>query len=143
MKLNFRQKITLLLLSVYNKKPMSSLQIMKSLFLYAQEEKPQDFYKFVPYLYGPCSFDVYADLKLLESNGFITSYPTSREWSFFGITSEGEKYLMTDTKVVQKLDKIKKEVLSKSFIELLKYVYSNYPEFAQNSIFNIEALKKL
>ncbi len=143
MKLSLRQKITLLLLSVENKKPMSPLQIMKSLFLYAQEEKRPDFYEFVPYLYGPCSFDVYADLKLLESSGLITSYPTNREWSFFGITSEGEKYLITDAKVVQKLDNLKKDVLSKSFIELLKYVYSNYPEFAKNSIFNSEALKKL
>jgi len=141
--LNYKQKIILSFLTIGDKKPMSPLQLMKAIFLYAQEEKPKDFYKFVPYLYGPCSFDVYADLKLLEGNGFITSYPTHRGWSFFGITSEGEKYLMSDIKVIQKLDEIKKIILSKSFIELLKYVYSKYPEFAQNSIFNSEALKKL
>ncbi len=146
MDLNFKQKIILLLLEVGNKKSMSPLQIMKSLFLYAQQEKPQDFYEFVPYLYGPCSFDVYADLKLLENRGFIASYPTNRGWSFFGITPEGEKclkYLTSNIKVIQKLDEIKKTILSKSFIELLKYIYSEYPEFTKNSIFNSEALKKL
>ncbi len=141
--LNFKQKIILNFLIIGDKKPMSPLQLMKAIFLYTQEEKPKDFYEFIPYLYGPCSFDVYADLKFLESNGFITSYPTYRGWSFFGITSEGEKYLMSDTKVIRKLDKIKKTILSKSFIGLLKYVYSKYPEFTQNSIFNNEALKKL
>lgn len=141
--LNFKQKIILNFLIIGEKKPMSPLQLMKAIFLYAQEEKPKDFYKFTPYLYGPCSFDVYTDLKLLENKGFITSYPTYRGWSFFGITPDGEKYLISDSKVIQKLYTIKKTILSKSFIELLKYVYSKYPEFAQNSIFNSEALKKL
>lgn len=141
--LNYKQKIILNFLISGDKKPMSPLQLMKSIFLYAQEEKPKDFYEFIPYLYGPCSFDVYTDLKLLESRGFIASYPTYRGWSFFGITSEGEKYLLSDTKIIQKLNEIKKMILSKSFIELLKYVYSKYPEFTQNSIFNSEALKKL
>jgi uncharacterized protein YwgA len=143
MDLNFQQKIILNFLIVDDKKSMFPIQLMKAIFLYLQEEKPKDFYEFSPYLYGPCSFDVYADLKLLEDNGFITSYPTYRGWSFFGITSEGEKHLMSDTKVIRKLDEIKKTILSKPFIELLKYVYSKYPEFTQNSIFNNEALKKL
>lgn len=141
--LSYKQKIILNFLMVSDKKPMSPLQLMKAVFLYAQEEKPKDFYEFTPYLYGPCSFDVYTDLKLLENRGLITSYPTHRGWSFFGITSEGEKHLLSDKKIIQKLDKIKKTIISKSFIELLKYVYSKYPEFAQNSIFNSEALKKL
>ncbi len=141
--LKLKQQIILNFLITGDKKPMSPLQIMKALFLYTQEEKPKDFYEFVPYLYGPCSFDVYSDLKSLESGGFITTYPTYRGWNFFGVTSEGEKYLISDTKIIQKLYEIKKLILSKSFIELLKYVYSKYPEFAKNSIFNSEALKKL
>jgi len=141
--LKFKQQIILNFLITDDKKPMSPLQIMKALFLYAQKEKPTDFYEFNPYLYGPCSFDVYSDLKLLESDGFITTYPTHRGWSFYGVTSEGEKYLIENTKIIQKLDEIKKLILSKSFIELLKYVYSRYPEFAKNSIFNSEVLKKL
>jgi len=143
MELDYKQQILLNFLIVNNKEPMSSIQIMQAMFLYSQKVKPQNFYEFVPYLYGPCSFDVYTDLKLLENRGLITSYPTSRGWNFFGITSEGEKYLIDDTKIVQKLQEIKKEIVSKSFIELLKYIYSKYPAFTINSIFNNEALKKL
>lgn len=141
--LKLKQQIILNFLITGDNKPMSPLQIMKALFLYTQEERPNDFYEFIPYLYGPCSFDVYSDLKSLENGGFITTYPTHRGWSFFGVTSEGEKYLISDTQIIQKLDKIKKLILSKSFIELLKYVYSKYPEFAKDSIFNSEVLKKL
>jgi len=141
--LKFKQQIILNFLISNDKKPMSPLQIMKALFLFTQEEKPEDFYKFTPYLYGPCSFDVYFDLNLLENKGFITTYPTQRDWSFYSVTSEGEKYLIGDKKIIQKLDVIKKLILSKSFIELLKYVYSKYPEFAKDSIFNKEVLEKL
>lgn len=141
--LKFKQQIILNFLIASGKEPMSPLQIMKALFLYTQEDKPKDFYEFIPYLYGPCSFDVYSDLELLESGGFITTYPTHRGWNFFGITSEGEKHLIRDAIITQKLDEIKKLILSKSFIELLKYIYSKYPRFAKNSIFNSEVLKKL
>jgi DNA-binding PadR family transcriptional regulator len=141
--LNIRQRIILNLLIANTRKPMSPIQIMKALFLYSQEEKPQSFYEFIPYLYGPCSFDVYSDLNLLESRGFIATYPTYRGWNFYGITSEGEKYSITDTIITQKLDETKKLIQSKSFIELLKYIYSKYPGFATNSIFSSEVLKKL
>lgn len=141
--LDYKQKILLNFLIADNKKPMSPIQIMKAIFLYAQEERPKGFYEFIPYLYGPCSFDVYTDLKLLEKMGLITSYPTSRGWNFFVITSEGENYLIEDVKIVKKLQKIKKEIVSKSFIELLKYIYSKYPAFTTNSIFNNKALKKI
>ena len=143
MDLNFKQRITLLLLEVDSKKSMSPLQIMKSLFLYAQQEKPHDFYEFVPYLYGPCSFDVYSDLKKLTQENFITTYPISRNWSFYGITPEGERQITEQKQSIEKLQNIKKYVLSKSFVELLKYVYSEYPQFASKSIINKEALKNL
>jgi uncharacterized protein YwgA len=143
MELNGKQKIILSLLNVADKKLMSPLQIMKSLFIYAQHEKPENFYEFVPYLYGPCSFAVYSDLKLLENKGLIASHPTSKGWSFFIITAEGEKHLIKNPEINLKLEKIKTFILSKSFISLLKYIYSKYPEYAINSIFNIEALKKL
>jgi len=138
--LNFKQKIILLLLAKYEKRIMSPIQIMKSLFLFKQSEKPQDFYEFFPYLYGPCSFDVYSDLKKLINEGLIAEYPSGSYWSFYGITSRGEEILKKEKiEREEKLEEIKKFVLSKSFLELLQYIYSNYPEFAQNSIINIKA----
>lgn len=137
-----REKILLSLLKAFGKSPMSPLQIMKSLFLYSQKRKPKGFYEFVPYLYGPCSFDVYLDLRELVSKGLIAEIPSHFSWNFYTITSNGEK-ILKDEKQDDDLEDIKKFVLSKSFVDLLKYIYTEYPEFAVNSIFNKEALEKL
>lgn len=137
-----REKILLLLLKSFDRKPMSPLQIMKSLFLYFQRRKPEGFYEFIPYLYGPCSFDVYLDLRELISKGLITEIPSYFSWNFYAITTNGEK-LLKDEKHDEELENIKKLVLSKSFVDLLKYIYTQYPEFAINSIFNKEALENL
>lgn len=142
-KLDFKLKIILLLLMVCNKKPMSPIQIMKSLFLFKEIEKPQNFYTFSPYLYGPCSFNVYSDLRELTDGGWVVEHPSSYSWSFYEITSKGEEVLKEKFKSKEKIEKIKKFVLSKSFFELLKYIYSKYPEFAQKSIINIKALEDL
>jgi DNA-binding PadR family transcriptional regulator len=144
MNLKFKQKIILTLLKGIDKKPMSPLQIMKSLFLFYKEQQPEDFYEFIPYLYGPCSFEVYKDLKILEEAGLIISHPTNRGWSLFTVTNKGEEYLIKDNiELIRKLETIKEFVLSKSFFELLVEIYSKYPEFAINSIFNFKPFKKL
>ena len=39
----------------------------------SKELKIDDFYKFDPCLYGPCSFDVYEDLTRLLYEGLITT----------------------------------------------------------------------
>ena len=140
--LNFKQKILLTLLRVLDKKPMSPIQIMKALFLYSQEEKPQNFYIFKPYLYGPCSFEVYSDINKLFSNGLIVESPSYYSWNFYSISSKGEDCLQRSVKK-EEIEKIKETVISKSFIGLLKYVYSKYPEYTNNSIINKEILKEL
>lgn len=138
--LNLRQKILLSLLKACNKRSMSPIQIMKALFLYSQQAHPAEFYKFEPYLYGPCSFEVYHDLRILLNEGLISSTPSLYSWDFYSITSQGEEMIK---EVDKQIEEIKKFVVSKPFIELLKEIYSKYPEFAKNSIINTEILKKL
>jgi len=140
-KLSFKQKILLSLLKAYNKKAMSPIQIMKSLFLYSQNKKLKEFYEFKPYLYGPCSFEVYHDLRILLAKGLISAIPSLYSWDFYTVTSHGEKILGKEKDI--ELEGIKKFVVSKSFPELLKEIYSKYPEFSKNSIINNEILKKL
>jgi len=138
--LNSKQKVLLSLLKACNKRAMSPIQIMKALFLYSQEKHPREFYEFKPYLYGPCSFEVYHDLRTLLNEGLISSTPSLYSWDFYSITSQGEEIV---EEVDKKLEEIKKFVISRSFIELLKEIYSKYPEFAKNSIINNEVLEKL
>ena len=141
--ISFKQKAILVLLNADAKKPMSPIQIMKSLFIYSKEDRPKKFYKFKPYLYGPCSLEVYSDLRKLISEGFITAYSSFYSWSFYRITTKGEKLLIKLDFTDDKLKEIKKTVLSKSFIGLVKDIYSKYPKFAKHSIINKGILKNL
>jgi uncharacterized protein YwgA len=126
---------------------ISPIQIMKSMFLLKQELKLSEFYEFKPYLYGPCSFEIYSDLLDLENKALIDTIPTLSGWNYYRITKKGkdrakelEKNL--DERIINKILDIKERVLSKSFIELLKYVYETYPEYAKNSVINIGGFKK-
>jgi DNA-binding PadR family transcriptional regulator len=132
---------------VENSKLLSPIQIMKGLFLIKQELKLEDFYEFEPYLYGPCSFEVYRDLEILTKERLITQVPSGGRWFYYRITPLGKdkikEILKTmDEKLAQKILELKKFVAGKSLFELLHYVYKKYPEYAKNSIINLEVLIK-
>jgi uncharacterized protein YwgA len=132
---------------VENLELISPIQIMKGLFLIQQELKPEDFYEFEPYLYGPCSFEVYQDLELLTKERFITQIPSRGRWFYYKITPLGRDKIediskTMDEKIAQGILEIKKFIARKSIFELLQYVYSKYPEYAKNSIINLEVVIK-
>jgi hypothetical protein len=105
MGLRFKQKIILTLLNGIDRKLMTPSQIMKALFLFYKEWQPEDFYEIIPYLFGPYSFAVNKDLKMLEEAGLMISRPTNRGWSLLTKTTKGEEYLIKDKiELIQKLN---------------------------------------
>jgi len=127
-------------------KPVSPIQIMKGMFLIKKELNVTDFYEFEPYLYGPCSFEVYRDLQQLVEENLVLSSPSIRGWKYYIISSKGMETFKAISQIMDKdllegIIRIKKIIIKKSFIELLRYVYEKYPEYAVNSIINIEVLK--
>ncbi len=96
MGLKFKQKIILRLLNGMDRKGISPLQIKKALFLFYKKRQPEDFYEIIPCLYGPCSFEVNKDLKILKEAGLMISRPTNRGWSSLTKTIKGEEYLIKD-----------------------------------------------
>jgi DNA-binding PadR family transcriptional regulator len=123
---------------------LDPIRIMKGLFLFKMEfkEKLNDFYDYIPYLYGPCSFEIYKDLIELQLKGIVDSYsqPLYR-WSYYRLTKKGQtlaNFLVNDVpkEFLEKLKAIKLKVTSLSFFELLREVYKKYPEFAKNSVIN-------
>jgi len=128
---------------------MSPIQIMKALFLFKMELGLSDseFYKFEPYLYGPCSFEVYSDLASLQSQGLADVELSLFGWKYYHLTNKGrnitkEVVKKMDKRMLDELHDVKNTVISKNFMELLRYIYTKYPEYAKNSIINAEMLIK-
>lgn len=136
----FGERVILSFLSLAKGKPVSSIQLMQALFLYAQRAKPKNFYEFSPYLYGPYSDMVYLDLFVLDENWLITLVATDDEDDLLFITPKGEKYKIKDRKVNQLLKEIIDFVLSKPLIELLIWINSRFPEFSRNLGFELKQL---
>jgi len=140
-----KQDWLLIYLYLSSKSPLiDPIRIMKGLFLFKMElkEKLKEFYNFVPYLYGPCSFEIYDDLLKLRLDGLVDelSQPFSR-WSYYrllgrgqGIAEELKNNAPSD--LVTKLEAIKVRVTSLSFQNLLREIYRDYPEYARSSVIN-------
>jgi uncharacterized protein YwgA len=124
----------------------SPIRIMKGLFIFSQKTPPHwlendSLYHFEPYLYGPCSFDVYADLRELVTEGYLSAAPAPGcSWNYYFLTEKGKKAsdeirASLDAKALDYLRRIKNFVRKLSFSELLKVVYQNFPEYATKSVF--------
>jgi uncharacterized protein YwgA len=117
------------------------IRIMKGLFLFKMKfgERLAGFYEYKPYLYGPCSFEIYNDLLKFQLEGIVAEYslPSSR-WNYYKLTEKGEARVreMQDVPadLLRELEAIKQKVTGLSFINLLKEVYREYPEFAKKSV---------
>lgn len=123
--------------------PLDRIHIMKTLFLiwHRSERNISDYFEFVPYLYGPCSFEVYSTLESLQADGFIVQPPHPMpQWVNYYLTDRGKKEAEEAKKRVSSdalnlIEKVAEEVSQLSFHELLRKVYAEAPDFAANSMF--------
>jgi hypothetical protein len=118
------------------------IQIQKTLFKFAMESgaPPLELYEFVPYNWGPCSFDIYGDLEALRTLGLVHFEPSGLGWSDYRITEKGVQAVsqlkkQADSKLLERMDAIRAWVAERAFDELLHDVYAQYPAFAERSLF--------
>jgi len=139
MALNKKDWILLLL----RQSPLDRIHIMKALFLvwHRSGRDITDYFAFEPYLYGPCSFEVYSVLGNLQSNGLIDQplHPLPR-WVNYCLTEKGRKEAEQATKraphvTLGLIEQVSKEISQLAFLELLQRVYAEAPDFAVNSMF--------
>ncbi|MCX7786001.1 MAG: hypothetical protein N2201_07285 [candidate division WOR-3 bacterium] len=126
------------------------------------------YYEFVPYKIGPFEPAIYQDLKVLEMAGLIKrqtyKYPKPpsslidegfgipaelNEATLFSLTEKGIEYAKAlahwceqkDPNILLALRRIKSKYASAPLKKLLKYIYTNYPEYTQESEVLAEILK--
>jgi len=140
--------VYLLLPSSNNNDYNDPIRITKGLFLFKMEFKEEihPFYGFVPYLNGPCSLEIYKDLRKFIRMGlaYKCSWPTPT-WEYYRLLKKGEikaSQIINEAspKLLKELEEIKMEVTSLSFLDLLKKIYTKYPKYTKKSIINIGAL---
>jgi len=130
------------ILLILRKRPLDRIRIMKSLFLIwlRCNKNIPNYFHFKPYLYGPCSIEVYSELQDLLGNGLITQPPHSmQQWANYYLTDQGRlkselAIKNVDAKSLELIGDVVEEVFRLSFIDLLRKVYRESPEFAINSV---------
>lgn len=131
------------ILLILRETPMDRIHIMKTLFLiwHKNHRNLPNYFEFIPYLYGPCSFEVYSVLESFETTGFIVQPPHPLpQWVNYYLTEKGkmeaeEVFRKTPPETREIIKVVAKEVSKLNFYELLRKVYAEAPDFADNSIF--------
>ncbi len=134
---------TLLVLTAA-RRPMSPVQLQKSLFLLSRnlplEQLGPSFYEFEAYDYGPFCQRVYSDATALEREGHVViTYPGSpyRQYAATPLGTERADLLQDGIAepTSKYLDDVVRWVLARGFNELVKAIYRLYPEMRVNSVF--------
>ena len=135
-------KRTDLILLLLREKPLDRIRLMKALFLIwlRSGRNIPGFFEFVPYMYGPCSFELYDEIDRAGRERFLTqlsgSYP---RWSPYYITERGKKAAdqasqEINATTLRLVRAVAQEVSELDFHNLLRRVYAEAPDFATNTV---------
>ncbi|GIW53027.1 MAG: hypothetical protein KatS3mg081_2382 [Gemmatimonadales bacterium] len=123
-------------------KPVSPVQLQKSLFLLGQNMKAavgKEFYKFKPYHYGPFDVRVYTDAEELAAAGLVEIQPAFGPWRRYRATEPGlqraQELRLSAPQAAKYLQDVLQWAQSLSFQELIRAIYTRYPEYHANSVF--------
>lgn len=93
-----------------------------------------------PYMYGPCSFDLYTELDAAQQEHLISQAPHPvAQWSAYHLTPAGAREAAavqnaSPPETVNLVRAIAEEVASHGFHALLRKVYSEAPDFASQTV---------
>ncbi len=147
-KISDRQKMLLCLIGAggtieqKNEPIFGSVKLMKQAFLIKNELGNNKFpYNFVPYDYGPCSFEVYEDLSFFIREGLVNENKKNN-FSTYSVASSYEELVKKminnlEPEVREVILKIKKQFNKLSYYALIYYVYQKYPQFTKASRFRL------
>ena len=116
---------------------LEPVQVQKLMFLFREKTgvSNEEAYEFVPYDWGPCSFEIYDDLDNLIALDKIARSQSPRGISRYSLTDDGRKTMEkvrgdADSALVDKLLKLRSWVTSRQFRTLLLDVYKEFPQYS-------------
>ena len=109
------------------KEPLSSIDLMKLLFLYCKKQKIA-YYSFFPYLYGCFSYEVYKDRRSLIDKGFLLNND-----NIFAISNPCGAFSSLDQKERTSLYLFHKQMAQLRGDALIRKTYLEYPEYMKLS----------
>ena len=127
---------------ISNEPISGSIKLMKEAFLLQVDYLGEKFpYHFIPYDFGPCSFEIYDDLNLLIKEGIVNE-EKNNSFSIYSVSSSYEelvKQLLAnlDPSIRNAILKIKKDFNKLSYYSLIAYVYDKHPQFTRASKFKL------
>lgn len=123
------------------KKPLTPVQLQKSVFLLQEMTDVTEIFEFSAYDYGPFCSGVYRTAEQLQSNGLAEiRQPLERGFRLYEATEsgrqEGKSVLSSLPKnLADYIAQLVSWVSNLSFQDLVKAVYKQFPAYKQNSIF--------
>ena len=145
-----KSDLILLLLNGDNKFPIDGITRFEKLVFLTQKEildKWDDVhmkFNFEPDRFGPFSSDIYDEIDFLKSIGMIKEEVGKK----YEITDKGKRFLQTKTyervheDIRKHISDLKEKHGRKKLDDLLRYVYSNYPDFTVKSEIRDKVLGK-
>ena len=146
--MNKRTLLPLALLAADDEQPIEGRTRLQKLLFLAQKhleeqgEEPENSYEFVAYDYGPFSKEIYDDVDELEHRGLIEETPKEMDDGViaydFKLTEKGHQFIeensLAESEVLEALEKQKQEYWDTELQELIDDVYTEYPEYAEESV---------
>lgn len=111
---------------IENTKKCSKLNLAKIFFTISKETKINDyfkFYSFIPYKFGPYSFELFHDIERLEQKNIIKTDEKQI------ILNKKINELDLHENITKKVDYFEKKFSKMNNREIINYVYDKYPEY--------------
>lgn len=124
--------------------PLDRIRMQKAIFLLARRGAPgwRELYRYKPYNWGPYSPQLADDMDKLVQRGLVEveQVPGSR-YPKYQATTEGDVLASEVWSAMQPAERnfirsVRSYVTGRSFTQLLREVYAEYPEFATASYFS-------
>ena len=136
----YRRKILLSILEKSPSKILEKLNLQKTLFLF-MKIKNDKIYDFIPYKYGPYSFQVNNDLMILKNHYKIIEEKgvKNNSWQLINKGSYFSELKEDDKLIINKLF-FKFNIENKN--QLIDYTYKNYPYYTIKTSLELDETKK-